>query len=144
MLQRWKEKECVCISVWNDKALSRFALQNNQTHRSRERGERKAALRERNFPCTTVLAVLYGQTAEILGWGRDSAQSPGHPSWTFPKRSLRSLTYSTSSTRVRVSASPERELESDLVWPVNSSQSCPLGWPVAPAFLTFDPSFQKK
>lgn len=46
---------------------------------SRERGERKAALREINFPCTTVFAGLYGQTAELWGWGRDSAQSPGHP-----------------------------------------------------------------
>lgn len=81
---------CVCVLLFEmTKALSRFALQNNQNHRSRERGERKAALREINFPCTTVFAGLYGQTAELLGWGRDSAQSPGHPLLDSPREVTR-------------------------------------------------------
>lgn len=79
-------------------------------------------------------------------WAGEGVLHRAHdiPSWTAPKRSLGSLTYSTSSNRARVGVSLEWEPESGLVGPVNSSQNCPLGWPVTPAFLTFDPGFKKK
>lgn len=102
-----RKSVCVCISVWNDKALSRFTLQNNQNHGSRERGERKAALREINFPCTTVFLLGYMDRLQSYWAGEGILhRAQDIPSWTFPERSLTSLTYSTFSNR----ASAELEL----------------------------------